>query len=229
MGGMYYHMLTGQAPLTETKDRLQRMSKQRFLDVVPIQKCAPTLPHWVCTVVNKAMMLDPARRYRTPAAMLADLAIAERQLIEGGDAVSAEAAAAAMGTYVETKQQTVLVVESNPQWQDIFRDGFKRANYRVLVIADPARAVARLRQDNKTADCTIFSAQDLGEAALDGFNTLNGDERTVSVPAVLLLDESQKGWKERATLAEHRVVLTMPITMKVLRTAMATVMDQPAK
>ena len=153
------------------------MNKQRFLDVVPIQQCDPTLPHWVCTVVNKAMMLDVARRYQSPAAMLADLAIAERQLIEGGDAVSAEAAAAAMGTYVEAKQHTVLVVESDPKWQDIFREGFKRVNYRVLVIADPERAVARLRQDNKAAQCIVFCAQGLGEAALNGFNMLSGDER----------------------------------------------------
>ena len=151
MGCIFYHMLTGQPPLMETKDKLQRMNKQRFLDVVPIQQRDPTLPHWVCTVVNKAMMLDVARRYQSPAAMLADLAIAERQLIEGGDAASAEAAAAAMGTYVEAKQHTVLVVESDPKWQDIFREGFKRVNYRVLVIADPERAVARLRQDNKAA------------------------------------------------------------------------------
>ena len=68
---------------------------------------------------------------------MADLAIAERQLIEGGDAPSAEAAAAAMGTYVEVKQHSVLVVESNAKWQDVFREGFKRVNYRVLVIADP--------------------------------------------------------------------------------------------
>ncbi len=226
MGCIFYHMLTGQPPLMETKDQLQRMNKQRFLDVVPIQKRDPTLPHWVCTVVNKAMMLDVARRYQSPAAMLADLAIAERQLIEGGDAASAEAAAAAMGTYVEAKQHTVLVVESNPKWQDIFREGFKRVNYRVLVIADPVRAVARLRQDNQAAECIIFCAQGLGEAALNGFNMLSGDDRTISVPAVLLLDEPQKDWKERATVAEHRIVLTMPITMKDLRSTLATLMDK---
>jgi len=227
MGCMFYHMLTGRAPLMET-DRLQRMNKQRFLEVVPIQKCAATLPHWVCTIVNKAMMLDVTRRYQSPAAMLADLAIAERQLIEGGDAASAEAIAAAVGAYVETKQQTVLVVESNPQWQDILRDGFKRANYRVLVIADPERALTRMRQDNKTADCTVFSAQDLGEAALNGFNLLANDDRTVSIPSVLLLDEPQKGWKDRAAVADHRIVLTMPITFKALRTALATLLEQQA-
>jgi serine/threonine-protein kinase len=131
-----------------------------------------------------------------------------------------------MGASMETEQHTVLVVESNPQWQDIFRERLKRANYRVLMTADPDRAVARLRQDNKAAECIIFCAQDLGEAALNGFNTLSGDDRTLSVPAVLLLGEPQKGWKERATLAEHRIVLTMPITMKVLRTKLASLMDR---
>ncbi len=226
MGCIFYHMLTGQPPLMETKDRLQRLNKQRFLDVIPIQQCDPTLPHWVCTVVSKAMMLDVARRYQSPAAMLADLAIAERQLIEGGDTVSAEAAAAAMGNYVEPNQHTVLVVESNPKWQDIFREGFKRVNYRVLVIADPERAVTRLRQDNKAAQCVVFCAQGLGEAALNGFNLLSGDDQTVSVPAVLLLDEPQKGWKERASVAAHRIVLTMPITMKELRSKLAALMDR---
>ena len=226
MGCIFYHMLTGQPPLMETRDRLQRLNKQRLLDVVPIQQCDPTLPHWVCTVVSKAMMLDVARRYQSPAAMLADLAIAESQLIEGGDTVSAEAAAAAMGNHVEANQHTVLVVESNPKWQDIFREGFKRVNYRVLVIADPERAVARLRQDNKAAQCIVFCAQGLGEAALNGFNLLSGDDQTVSVPAVLLLDDPQKGWKEHASVAAHRIVLTMPITMKELRSTLATLMDR---
>ena len=230
MGCIFYHMLTGQPPLLETKDRMQRLNKQRFLDVVPIQQFDPTLPHWVCTVVSKAMMLDVARRYQSPAAMLADLAIAERQLIEGGDTLSAEAAAAAMGNFVEAEQHTVLVVESDPKWQDIFRKGFKNVNYRVLVIADPVRAVARLRQDNKAAQCIVFCAQGLGEAALNGFNLLSGNDRTVSIPALLLLDEPQKGWKEQATVAEHRIVLTMPITMKELRSQLAALLErQPAK
>jgi eukaryotic-like serine/threonine-protein kinase len=221
MGCMFYHMLTGQAPLMEVRERLQRMNKQRFLDVIPIQQAAPGLPHWVCTVVHKAMMLDATRRYQSPSAMLADLAIAERQLIEGGDSASAEAAKAAMGTYKEVRQHTVMVVESDPKWQDVLREGFKRANYKVLVIADPERALARMRQDNSAAECIIFCAWGLGDAALKGFNMLNNDDRTVSIPAMLLLDEPQKDWKKQASLAEHRIVLTMPITMKELRSKLA--------
>ena len=33
LGCIYYNMLTGRPPLVETRDRLQRLSKQRFLDV----------------------------------------------------------------------------------------------------------------------------------------------------------------------------------------------------
>ena len=55
---------------------------------------------------------------------------------------------------------------------------------------------------------------------------LSGDDRTVSVPAVLLLDEPQKDWKQQASVAEHRIVLTMPITMKDLRSKLAALMDE---
>ena len=41
------------------RDRLQRLSKQRFLDVVPIEKADLTLPTCVTVVVSKAMSLDP--------------------------------------------------------------------------------------------------------------------------------------------------------------------------
>ena len=82
LGCIYYNMLTGMPPLPETRDRIQRLSKQRFLDVVPIRKADPTIPHNVAMVVNKAMMLDPGRRYQTPVVMLNDLEIAYRRLNE---------------------------------------------------------------------------------------------------------------------------------------------------
>jgi serine/threonine-protein kinase len=226
-GVIFYHMLTGHSPLLETRERSKRMAKERFVEVVPIHERDPELPHWVYAVVNKAMMLDPTRRYQSPAAMLADLAIVERQLIEGSDPESAEADMAALGTYVEVKQPTVLVVESDPKWQDIFRGGFKRVNYQVLVTADPKRAVARARQDETALQCLVFCAQGLGKAALDGFNDLAADERTSSLPALLLLDEPQRDWKTKAALCEHRLVLTMPITMKELRNTLAALLSLP--
>jgi eukaryotic-like serine/threonine-protein kinase len=222
LGCIFYHMLTGQPPLSETRDRLQRLSKQRFLEVVPIQTALPDLPHWVGIVVNKAMALDPARRYQSPAEMARDLKIAETQLSQaanrdggnqGGPGAQAQ------------KQYSVMVVESNLKMQDVLRDGLKKAGYRVLVIGDPTRALNRFRQDGTAADCVVFNAQELGEAALQTFNDLGEDKKTHFVRAVLLLDEKQKVWQGQAQTAEHRVVLSMPITMKQLRNTLATLVE----
>jgi hypothetical protein len=74
-------------------------------------------------------------------------------------------------------------------------------------------------------DAVVFSAQELGEAALDGFNALGEDGKTKFVKAVLLLAENQKEWQSRVFTAKHRVVLTMPITMKELRATMTTLLE----
>jgi serine/threonine-protein kinase len=227
LGCIYYNMLTGHPPLTETRDRLQRLSKQRFLDVVPIRKADPSLPPSVILVVNKAMMLDPEGRYQSPTAMLADLRTAAKRLAEGRSEAEESAAegsstdgqpAASTGVDAPATGRSVMIVESDGHMQDIFRKSFKHAGYRVLVTADPGRAAGRFRQDATVADCAIFSAQQIGSLALEMFNQMGEDKRTESVPAILLLNESQQPWKAKAHTAKHRIVLAMPLTMKQLRT-----------
>ena len=225
LGCIYYNMLTGTPPLPETRDRLQRLSKQRFLDVVPIQKFDPSLPTCVTVAVNKAMMLDPEKRYLSPAAMVADLRLVTKRLkaaagdnVEDGETDAARAPADGPdGAGVE---RSVMIVESDGQMQEVLRKNLKVSGYRVLMTADPARAVSRFRQDAAVADGVVFNAQQIGEPALKMFNELGEDERTRSVPAILLLGENQKPWKTQAQTAEHRVVLTMPITMRQFRTAL---------
>jgi eukaryotic-like serine/threonine-protein kinase len=228
LGCIYYNMLVGQPPLAETRDRLHRLSKQRFLDVVPIQKADQSIPACVTSVVNKAMMLTVEHRYQSPGAMLAELRSAEKRLIAGSGEEGG--AAGTDGDEPRSGQQSahggpdagrsVMVVESDANVQNVFREGFKRAGYRVLVIADPVRAVSRFRLDPSVVDCAIFNAQFIGQRALEMFNELGEDERTQAVPAVLLLDEGQKDWKPKAMVARHRYVHVMPITMKQLRAVM---------
>ncbi len=226
LGCIYYNMLTGQPPLSETRDRLQRLSKQRFLDVIPIQKADPLLPGCVTIVVNRAMMLDPDRRYQSPAAMLADLRTAAKRLTEGGADTDDPSDSSSLRAEVE---RSILVVESDGQMQDIFRKGFKQAGFRVLVTADPDRAAGRIRQDPTVADCMLFNAQQIGKPAVDTFNQLAQDKRTETLPAILLLDENQRGWKPLAKTGPRRVVLMMPITMRQLRTALEQLLPDSAK
>jgi serine/threonine protein kinase len=225
LGCIYYHMLTGTPPLIETRDRLHRLSRQRLIEVVPILKLDATLPHFVAVIVNKAMTLDPGRRYQTPSTMLGDLEIAARRLQE----MQAEQDRPALDdTQVESGDSspslagpligyTLLIVESDSQMQDIFRKGFKKAGYKVLLTSDPNRALSRLEEDPSVADCVIFNAQQLGQAALRAFDDLKQNPKTAPLPAVLLLDELQKPWTKQAEHSAHRIVLHMPLTMRQLR------------
>jgi serine/threonine-protein kinase len=224
LGCIYYHLLTGQPPLLETRDSVQRLSKQRFLDVVPLHKADPAMPACVVNVVNKAMMLDPEYRYQSPAALLADLRVAQKRLAEGpqeGEEAAEPAAGRPAVAVIPDTGRSVMVVESDARMQDVLREGFRRAGYRVLVTVDPTRAVDRLRQDASVADCVIFNAQQIGMPALEMFNQMGEDPAFSSIPAILLLEDNQQAWKAEARTARHRIVLSMPVTMRQLRTLLA--------
>jgi len=226
LGCIFYNMLTGEPPLSETRDRLQRLSKARFLSVTPIRKAEPSIPDSVALVVNKSMMLDPNRRYQSPGLMKADLEIAVQRMAElPSSAFAASAANNAQQPQgrgaTSEPQHSVMVVESNAEMQDVFRNGFKRAGYRVLLTSDPSRALGRFRQDAATADCLLLSAQAVGASAVEVFNQMGEDSSTSFVPAILLLGEKQRDWAKKVVADKHRVVLPMPITMKKLRVTLA--------
>ena len=219
LGCMYYNLLTGKAPLVDTKDRMQRLNKSRFLEIVPIETEAPSLPHFLGSVVNKMMMFDVNRRYQTPAAALTDLRAAAKRLVEdptgSGEGQRERDRLSAM--VAAEDQQAIMIVESNSRMQDVFRDSFKKAGYRVLLTSDPERALLRFQQENRVADCVIFNAQELGEAALTAYNRFVDEQKASLVPAILLLDTNQRGWKKTAKTSPRHVVLAMPLTMKQLQ------------
>ncbi len=226
LGCIYYHMLTGIPPLSETKDRMQRLSKQRLLDVVPIQKADPEVPDALGTIVNKAMMLEVDKRYQTPAHVLADLEAAARRLAGSPDGAAEPVSGAERERLAEVldrtrKREAVMVVEANVKMQDIFREGLKRAGYRVLMTTDPRRALERLIQDPAAAACVIFNAQEVGQGAVEAFNRLADDPAIGALPAILLLDQSQLAWRKKAKSADHRAVLTMPLKMSQLLAVLA--------
>lgn len=218
-GCIFYHTLTGKPPLSETTDRVQRLSRQRFMEIVPLIQAAPQTPPAIVAVVNKAMSFDPEGRYQSPGEFLADLRRAAARLSEG------ENGQAKKFDDDQPQQRSVMVVESNERMQDIFREGLKKAGFRVLLSTDPARAVDRARLDGSAPDCMLFNAQEIGEPALLQFNRLADDPATQAIPAALLLDERQREWTRRANIAGPRVVLAMPITLKQLRTELEKLVE----
>ena len=116
---------------------------------------------------------------------------------------------------------SVMVVESDAQMQDIFRDAFKRAGYRVLIISDPARALGRCLQGSSRRRLRALRWPTARRSALDAFNQLGAETETRLVSAILLLAESQGDLKSQAVTSDRRLVLTMPITMKQLQETLA--------
>ena len=233
LGCMYYNLLTGVAPLVETKERMKRLDKTRFYQVKPIQVLAPKMPRAVAFIVNKAMSLDTEKRYQTMSEVHADLLVAARRLEEGGDDDIAPthieiglAAKENLGSPKKSSQQVIMVVESDIEMQNLFRDALKKAGYRVLVISDPERALDRIK-DDASPDLVIFNAQFIGPQTLTCFNELVEDKRINDTPAILLLDEPQIKWGAMAKRDRTHLTVSMPISLKRIREIIAKMLVNP--
>ncbi len=214
LGCMYYHILTGQSPLIETKDRTQRLSKTRFQSVQPILQVDPTIPKVLVPVVTKAMEFNPVYRFQTPAEMLAELHAAAAKLgVEETIAVRPSASERAEAAASAAMQRVIMFVESNVEMQNAFRKRLKTHGYRVLVTQDPARAIERFKEQPDVAECVIFSTGELGSPALEAYNLFASAPATSQVPAVLILNENHKDWRAQATHDERHVVLAMPLKL----------------
>ncbi|MCA9188279.1 MAG: protein kinase [Planctomycetales bacterium] len=210
-GCMYYHMLTGHSPLRESRDRLQRLSVDRYRDVKPITDLDPHLPAPVVLIARKAMELDPEKRYESPSAMLADLQKAMQRLNEERSGGSGS---------LEGIDRTVMVIESQQSMQDIFREQLKKYGYRVLMIGDPYRALDRFNADSHVANGILFSTSNEGRAGVDAFKEFTSGEHTRDTPAILLLGKNQSEWAGDVSTSDIHQVLTMPVKMSQIREAL---------
>lgn len=228
MGCLLYHMLSGHPPLFETRERMRRMSADRFRDVPPITNYVD-LPHRVVTLMKRMMDIDPEKRIQTPTAALRDIDHVITAL-EAGDVrkysnslTQVESAEFARRTrkYTEGKGFTVMVIESRKDVQDQLRDRLKRRGYRVLVLGDPRRALSRYEdldvKEAIPADCVIFSCAGLGSAGLEAFNFFATHARMKVVPAILLVGEDQAHFLQTANLNEHRLAATLPIKFREIQ------------
>jgi serine/threonine-protein kinase len=218
-------MLTGVPPLAETRDRIQRLSVSRYQSIKPIYELAPELPRRLINFVSRALELNPERRFGSPSEMLDE---SKRMLVklEAGDTGDAETTETATvrspaekpSSDMEGHSKTVLVIESKVQMQDVLRDKLKKHGYRVLVFSDPGRAIGRFQEgEPPPADCVLFCTSELGDYAVESFNQFGSSPITRSIPAILFVDQHHGELIKEASLADHRVVLTMPMKMRELR------------
>lgn len=229
LGCMLFHMLAGKPPMAETRDRMRRLSAQRFKEIPPITSLVPDLPGRVQVLVSKMLELDANKRMQTPSDVFESVDSIIRSIETGVQDESgpgmAEAAARqqneAKAKEEEGHGRTLMLIESKQKLQDLFRDKLKEVGYKLLIFSDPRRALARFEYMDPTstrpAEVVMFSCADMGADALNAFNFFATNDDTKNFPAILLLTEDQKSYIKQAKLAEHRRVTMLPVKMKELR------------
>jgi CheY-like chemotaxis protein len=217
LGCVLYEMLTGRPPLEPTKNKLARMSKQRFDNVVPMRREEVQGPASLFHLVETMMALNPQHRYQT-ASQLVDAVRAVRREIEG-------AGQEAQGRKVG---RSVFVTESDERLQDAIRDRFKALGYRVYMAADPIRAMDRFRQ--QPYDALIVDAGTTDEAGLLVFDRVmkEVDRLNHQCAGILILNQDQADWGSRVRKADHVRVLVRPVTLKHLEHNLTKLVPLPA-
>jgi serine/threonine-protein kinase len=228
-GNMLYHMLAGTPALTETRDRMARLNITRFQDIRPIQDYVPEIPGLVNQLLLNSMEFNPELRIQSCAALVSaikgvmeDLKRGPSQRIdEPTSKVNAEDVGDDHVITNEGEGYVVMFVESKTGLQNAVRERLKARGYRVLIIADPQRALARF-EDSVTppADCVIFGAAELGNEALAAYNAFAEGEYTKETPAILLVDPSQTHIIQQAVRGSKRTLLPLPLSIKHLRVAL---------
>lgn len=225
-GNMLYHMIAGTPALTETRDRMARLNISRFQDIRPLSDYVPDLPGIVNQLVVSAMEFNPAKRIQSCQALVSAVKGVMEDLKHGmpqrSDEPSQKVNVEEVGDdHIITNEGegfVVMFVESKADLQNAVRERLKARGYRVLIIADPRRALARFEDAIEApADCVIFGAAELGNQALEAFNAFAENELTREIPAIMLVDPRQTHIIQKAVRGSNRTLLPLPLSVKNLR------------
>jgi serine/threonine protein kinase len=238
LGCMLYHMLAGKPAMTETRDRMRRLSAQRFKEIPPITSLVPDLPGRVQVLVSKMLELDANKRIQTPGdvfetvdSIIKAIEAGEKDDLGPGMAeAAAQRQSEAKAKEEEGNGRTLMLIESKQKLQDLFREKLKEVGYKLLIFSDPRRALSRFEYMDPTApppaEVVMFSCSDMGADALNAFNFFATSDDTKKFPAILLVTENQQSLAKQAKLANHRRVMTLPVKMKELRQSLLELMEQ---
>ncbi|MBM4070230.1 MAG: response regulator [Planctomycetes bacterium] len=205
LGCVGYEILTGRSPLEMTKNARARMNKERFLTVQPMAPGEIKAPASVYRLIETMMMFNPQQRYQTPSQLLEAIREVRREVDGKGSGKS-------------SSPRTIFIVEKDETLQETLRSKFKETGFRVLLAADPVRALDRFRQ--QSFDVFLVDARTTGDNGIHMFGKLMDEARRHDLfcAGVLLLGDDQKDWVSRVSRGPNITALVNPRLKQLLRT-----------
>ncbi len=181
------------------------MQRERFTNIPPIGVDEINGPHSVIRLVETMMSLNPDERFQTPS-----------QLLEAVRDVRRELEGKASHETKKTGPRTLFLAEKDERLQDVLREKLKELGFRVLIAADPVRAVDRFRQ--QPFEFIIVDAGTTGEDGMLIFERImnDADRQRVAVQGILMLSNEQASWAEKVRARANIKVLVQPIKLKQL-------------
>jgi serine/threonine protein kinase len=208
LGCVLYEMLTGRSPLVTTKDRQQRMQRERFEKVEPMGADAADSPPEVHQLVELMMSLAPNRRYQTPAQLLKAIRAA-RQVVEGK---------AAVGDLPSLPEGPPLIclVEKDSRLRDLMAAKLQEMGYRVCALDDPEAVLPQYRAQPFHA--LVVDVGSVGESGLSLARKALREAKDMNLPwaGVLLLSEHQAALAEYIPRIANLAILIRPLTFRDL-------------
>jgi eukaryotic-like serine/threonine-protein kinase len=216
VGCVAYELLTGRSPLEIMRSAQARMAATRFQKIVPMKPDEVQAPLSVFRLVENLMTLEPDQRIQTPA-----------QLLERARVCRIEVEGKAVGASGDGKKQTtIFLVENDEKLQDVLRAKLKEEGFRMLIAADPVRALDRFRQ--QPFDLLIVDADTTGENGYYVFERIMEDvkRQNAACCGILMLNADQTAWRERMKEYPGVATLTQPIKYKQLLQTIRTLLGQ---
>ncbi|MBI1831831.1 MAG: protein kinase [Planctomycetes bacterium] len=217
VGCAAYELLSGRSPLEYSRSAQTRMSAQRFHKIVPLTPDDMPAPTSVFRLIENMMDLEAESRIQTPAQLLERVKLCRNEIANKAGSGSQQ-----------RPQPTLFIAESDEKLQDVLRAKLKDEGFRVLLAADPVRALDRFRQ--QPFDVLIVDAATTGENGYYVFERIMEDasRQRMTCHGILLVNEDQLEWKERLAEYKNAVTLVQPVKYKqLLHTIRAVLAGQP--